>query len=330
MHYNESPLFEVKSKKQLKYILKIPNNKYFKQTYVAGLIHPYIENKNGKRRLIEAPDEQLKAIQKRLKKILSNIEVPYNIFSGIKGRSYIDNAKIHMGNKNVYKLDLNAFFPSTSRKKVYRFFREHFQVSPDIADFLANITTIDLDLVQSVNITEINSFLSEKGIKTRNHLISGAPTSQILSYFANQDMFNELQTLADKNGITMSLYVDDITFSSDNHISSRFKTLVRNIINRYGFRISVKKSKYYTKYYPKEITGVIIDRKGNLRLTNSLQYKIVKETQFIKNNPTDKKSRERLQGLVTAARQVVPGSFPAINMHLKQSSRNIDINHSKE
>ncbi len=314
MRYIESPLFGVKSKKQIKYILKIPSNKYFKQSYLAGLIHPYIENKNGKRRLIEPPDDNLKAIQKRLKTILSNIDVPKNIFSGVKGRSHYDNAKIHLGNKYVYKLDLTAFFPSTSREKVYHFFRECLQVSPDIADFLANITTIDLDLAPSENIIDINSFLFNKGIKTRNHLISGAPTSQILSYFANQDMFEALQTLSNKNDISMSVYVDDITFSSVNHISYRFKTLSQNIIRHYGFRISVKKSRYYTKYYPKEITGVIIDRKGNPKLTNSLQYKIVNETLFFKNNPTNDRSRERLQGLVTAARQIIPGSFQAINM----------------
>lgn len=314
MIYIESPLYRVKSKKQLKYIFKIPNNKYFKQSYLAGLTHPYIENKNGKRRLIEPPDEDLKAIQKRLKQILSNIDVPDNIFSGVKGRSYYDNAKIHFGNKYIYKLDLTAFFPSTSREKVYQFFRECFQVSPDIADFLTNITTIDLDLAPSENITEINSFLLNKGIKTRNHLISGAPTSQILSYFTNQNMFNALQALSDKNGVTMSVYVDDITFSSANHISYRFKTLTHNIIQRYGFRISVNKTKYYTKYHPKEITGVIIDRKGNPRLTNSLQYKIINESQFFKTNPTDNESRERLQGLVTAARQINPGCFPSITM----------------
>ena len=97
MTYIESPLLGVKSKKQLKYVLKIPNNKYFKRSYISGLIHPYIEYKNGKQRLIEPPDDNLKAIQKRLKKILSNIDVPDNIFSGVKGRSYYDNAKIHIG-----------------------------------------------------------------------------------------------------------------------------------------------------------------------------------------------------------------------------------------
>lgn len=284
-------------------------------------MHPYIDNKNGKKRLIESPDEDLKTVQKRLKIILSNIDVPANIFSGIKGRSYYDNAAKHLGNKYVYKIDLTAFFPNTSRQKVYHFFKERFCVSPDIADFLADITTINLDLTNLEHAEEINSFLIEKGIKTRNHLISGAPTSQILSYFANQDMFNALQTLADKNDIVMSVYVDDITFSSDNHISYRLKTIIHNIVNRHGFQISKHKTKYYTRYFPKEITGVIIDRKGYPRLKNSLHYKIINETRFFKNNPTDEDSRKRLQGLVTAARQVVPGSFPSIKMLLKRNSQ---------
>lgn len=210
-----------------------------------------------------------------------------------------------------------AFFPSTPREKVYQFFRSSFEVSADIAEFLANITTVNLDLSATKNINEIDAFLFEKNISTRNHLISGAPTSQILSYYANQNMFNKLDMFATKCEKTMSVYVDDITFSSDNRISHRFIESIHRIIGSYGFRISAKKSRYYTKHYPKEITGVIINRAGEPELTNSLQRKIITELQIIKNDPSDNRSKEKLRGLIAAARQVVPGSFPSIQLLAK-------------
>ena len=80
------------------------------------------------------------------------------------------------------------------------------------------------------NVGQVNAFLTSKNVKTRNHLISRAPTSQILSYMANHKMFDEIQSLANHNGIVMTIYVDDITFSSKNHISNKFKNKVQSII----------------------------------------------------------------------------------------------------
>ena len=96
MKYSDCPLYGLQSKKMLKRLLHIEDSKLTKQDYIASLVSPYID-KSGKPRLIEPPREELKAIQRRLKKLLGKIVVPDNVFSGIKGRSYADNAKMHMG-----------------------------------------------------------------------------------------------------------------------------------------------------------------------------------------------------------------------------------------
>ena len=108
----------MKSKKLLKYLLHINDENLFKQKYIISLLNPYID-KTKKPRLIEKPQYELKIVQKRIKTLLGRIEVPNNVFSGIKGRSYADNAKMHIGinTRNVYKIDLTAFFPSISREK---------------------------------------------------------------------------------------------------------------------------------------------------------------------------------------------------------------------
>ena len=61
-------------------------------------------------------------------------------------------------------------------------------------------------------------FLASKNVKSYNHLISGAPTSQILSYLANHKMFDEMQAISDENNVIMTVYVDDVTFSSEYYI----------------------------------------------------------------------------------------------------------------
>ena len=312
MIYTNCKLYKLQSKKVMKYLLAISDNNFFEQKYVASQIEPYID-KLRKPRLIEKPSEQLKAIQSKIKGLLYAIQVPDNVFSGIKGRSYSQNAQWHKGTKYVYKIDLTAFFPSITREKVYSFFKDDLKTSPDVAEFLTNITTVDIDLANMQNVEQINEFLSSKNVATRNHLISGAPTSQILSYMVNHKMFDEIQSLANRNNVVMTIYVDDVTFSSENHISNNFKYKVHAIIKRYGYQISAHKVKSYSKCYPKLVTGAIIDKSGHLTVKNSLRYKIMSTLNELKENPNNKIARRKLRGLIIAARQIEPNAYPSVH-----------------
>lgn len=308
----------------LKRLLRIEDVRFMKQDYVAALISPYVDKK-GKPRLIEPPHKELKIIQTRIKNMLGRIVFPDNIFSGVRGRSYVDNAAMHVGphRRNLFKIDLTAFFPSISRERVYLFFRQDLCCSPDVSRILTDLTTIDLAKSRASNIEEVYSFLDEKGIACRNHLISGAPTSQIMSYLVNNRMFDEMQKISSENNATMTVYVDDVTFSSENNISHKFKMKILSVVRKYGYKISKPKVKKYTKDYPKLVTGVIIDSDGNLTIKNSMRERIIKEHEYLQNHPEDTESRQRLRGLLTAARQVNPHAFPAIYQSAMASTENI-------
>lgn len=269
MNYTQCPLYNLHSKKLLKYLLGIKSNDLFKQAYVAAEISPYID-RSRKPRIIEPPQYELKVIQKRLKNLLGKIDIPDNIFSGIKGRSYTGNAVLHTGKsrRNLFKVDLTAFFPSISRETVYRFFKNDLLCSSDIANILTNFTTVDIDKSFLKDKDDVYDFFECKHVSCKNHLISGAPTSQILSYLVNHNMFDEMQRLSDQSGIVMTVYVDDVTFSSENHISHKFKTKIYNIIKKYNYQISAHKVKTYTRSYPKLVTGVVIDSNGKLKVKN--------------------------------------------------------------
>jgi hypothetical protein len=313
LKYTDCPLYGLKSKKLLKRLLHINNKQMMKQPHIASLVSPYID-KSGKPRLIEPPHDELKIIQKQIKNCLGRIAVPDNVFSGIKGRSYADNARLHVGNnrRNLYKIDLTAFFPSITRDTVYRFFTKDLLCSPDVAQLLTDLTTIDLEKSSAKNIDEIYEFLKGKNVSSYNHLISGAPTSQILSYLVNHRMFDEMQKFADDNGITMTVYVDDVTFSSENRISKDFRDKIVAIIRKYNYQISRNKVKRYTKLYPKLITGVIIDATGKTVLKNSMRQKVIVTYNELKNDPENTDIRMRLKGLLIAARQVNKEAFPSI------------------
>lgn len=320
MIFTECPIFGLQSKKMLAYLLHIKDRKLFKQEYVASLVSPYIDQ-SGKKRLIEPPQEELKVIQKRLKVMLGKIIVPNNIFSGIKGRSYADNAILHTGTnlRMLFKIDLTAFFPTITRETVYKFFKEELCCSSDIAAILTNFTTIDLEKSNATNLDAIYNFLEEKGVTCKNHLISGSPTSQIMSYLVNYRMFDEMQAIANENNAMMTVYVDDVTFSSECRISKQFTSRIVNIVKKYGYKISKTKVKKYTKLYPKLVTGVIINSSGQAIVKNSMRLKIINEYKNLLSNPEDIKSMQRLRGLLTAARQVNPDIFPTICKYAFQS-----------
>lgn len=312
LNYSRCPLYQLSSKKQLISLLHINNKKLFKQEYIASQIKPYL--KKGKSRLIEPPQPELKKVQRRIKKLLYLIEYPDNVFSGVPKRSYAQNAQFHANKpiKSMFKIDLSGFFPSISREKVYSFFSKDMCCAPDIAEILTNLTTVDVDMTETPEIAQIHEFLKTKGTKNTNHLISGSPTSQILSYLVNQDMFNEMQELSDRNHVVMTIYVDDVTFSGNCHISYRFKYRVLQIIKKYNYKMSGDKKKQYTERYPKHVTGAIIDKKNHLRIKNRIQLNVITELRKVKANPNDTKSMNHLKGYLQAARQIDRNAFQGI------------------
>ncbi len=312
-------LYNLHSKKYLMRLLHIQDKKFFKQTYIAYNIFPYIDNR-GKPHLIEAPSDSLKEIQSRIKIELSKIVVPYNVFSGVRGKSPIQNAKLHKNNKYVFKIDLSAFFPHIPRQAVYHFFKYDLQESSDIAEIMTNLTTVDLTLCNIQNLISVETFLLKKKIKTTNHLISGSPSSQILSYLVNHHMFDELQQYCDKNDITMSIFVDDITFSSNHKFSYNQQKHIFKLVSKYRYPISYHKVKNYDANYPKEITGTVITPHKDLKATNRLSHKVIREFEHLKKHPDNEKSLKRLRGLLIAARQNEPNRFEGIYKFISSHS----------
>ena len=251
--------------------MHIDRKLYCKSSFVNQKIGPYISKSGGKERLIEAPEEDIKKIQGIILKSLQQLDYPEYSFSGIKGKCYIDNAKKHQGFDYLFKVDISKFFPNTSRDKVYRFFVEKLKTSPDVANILANFSTVDLSAKNNSTILE---YIERVNIKQSNHLITGSPISAIMSYLANIDMFEKMYQYAEENKINMTVYIDDIVFSANHGISYIFRNNILKIIKDFGYAISIKKCKWYANGENKKVTGVILDKKNNLQVPNKLIKKV--------------------------------------------------------
>src|SRR5574344_2033469 len=245
MEYNKCSLYGLTRKRDLtkKIKVSVKNTNNFNIQY-----KPYIA-KIPKRRLIESPTTSLKMIQKRIKKSLDLLYFPENVFSGIKGRSYIDNAYYHINSNYFLKMDMSKFFPNTPREKIYQFYIKKLKVSTDVASILTDLSSVNLE---SIETSEVQEFIKEKEIQFINHLPSGSPISSILSYLSNVDMFNELEMLAKRNNMIVSFYVDDIIFSSKYKIKKQFLKDAEIIIQKNGQIVNKDKTKtYITSDYKK-------------------------------------------------------------------------------
>jgi retron-type reverse transcriptase len=80
-----------------------------------------IKKKSGGERSIHAPIGKLKSLQQVLNVILQSINEPHVAATGfVPGKSIVDNARVHVGQRYVYNLDLKDFFPSIEQARVWK------------------------------------------------------------------------------------------------------------------------------------------------------------------------------------------------------------------
>ena len=175
-------LYGIKRKRDIRVLLKINSKKNISQ--ICNLYKPYIANK-GKKRLIEPIDsKELKSIQKRIQILLKDIKYDENIFSGIPGKSYIDNGLYHLESKYVVALDINKFFPNISREKVYKFFKNKLMNSSDVAEILTDLCTVNLEKISNLD-NNVLDYLKDNKIHQMKHIPTGSSISCIMSYLSN-------------------------------------------------------------------------------------------------------------------------------------------------
>ena len=201
--------------------------------------------------IIESPNEKLKKSQRNLLSLLNELDFPVYLYS-VRGRSFVDGTASHIGTANhIIKMDIHRFFLSTGREKVYRFWKDDMAVSKSVAAILTNLTTVDLRQCSLTNVVE--------ALKQNNlcisHLGFGLPTSVVLSFLCNIDMFNKLEKFALTEEMVLSVFVDDIILSSHRNVTRQDYDLVRKIIMNHGYKIN-RKSKYQNGDKPIVVTGL--------------------------------------------------------------------------
>lgn len=294
--FNQCALYKCTTKRKLYEYLKVEP---FEMHAILRTMH-YDEFTKPKKdsnemRTITAPNKSLKGMQRRILSLLQHVSRPAWLMSGELGKNYISNADYHRENDYCLTIDISKFYDNCSREYVFRFFKDKLKCNSDIAKILSDLSTY------------------QGGIPT------GTPVSQMLAYYAYEDMFAEINQFANLNGLKFSLYVDDMTFSSDNNFNSkRIVYEVKKILNKYEHTLKAKKTHYYSKNDPKTITGVIVTKNKKLSTPNCRRKKIIDEVNEINDENFDERKALSLLGKVSAARQIESNIFPSVKNNVER------------
>ena len=159
---------------------------------------------------------------------------------------------------------------------------------------------------------EVYKFLERKKIRSLNHLPTGASTSPLLCFLAYKEMFEEIKREADKRNYLMSVYVDDITFSSISSIDKGFIKRCEKIVSRYYHRVNTKKTRYYSITEHKNITGTILSKNHELKIQSRIHKDIVDLFEKVKSGEYTTKELKQLKGKLSYARMIRKNCFPNI------------------
>jgi RNA-directed DNA polymerase len=194
--------------------------------------------KTAKRRIIDNPSSELKIVQSLIaNRLLKPLTLPEDVCGGIKGKSVLDNVRLHQHSKVLAKIDIARFFPSVTNKHVYEVWANLLGCSPRISGLLTRLTTFE------------------------RHLPQGAPSS---THLANLVLYSDgrIRTECERLGIQPSSWIDDLAYSSEN--PRPIINMVVGALRESGFRISRKKLEIAGPGKRKILNGVLI---GGARLS---------------------------------------------------------------
>ena len=239
--------------KDLSYALRIPkedlilisekldlNESYFYKNWEE----PKTDEKGNRRfdekgvlltRPINAPVDSLKRIQKRiLENIFYKLSLPEYYFGGIKGKDAVLNSRYHQGNKFFFLTDLKDFYPSLTSRSVENSLRKE-GFYPDVSRLLTRICT-------------------KEGV-----IPQGCPTSSFLASLVVHHSVGDILDNYIKEGLKVSVYVDDLTISSPSDFKNRTPEIISALRQR-GLKINFKKTFYKTKN--PVVTGTQVKNNG--------------------------------------------------------------------
>jgi hypothetical protein len=234
----------------------------------------WLPKRSGGMRLLEIPKAQLGAIQRRVLHGLLEFIPPHQAAHGFRQRhSCITNARPHVAQPVVLRMDLEAFFGSIGGGKVYECFAALGYPAAAARTFTRLTTTATSPQVWSSqhlggmdDTPRTLDWLTRKRLASP-HLPQGAPTSPALANLCAFNFDVRVQALAERFGVHYTRYADDLTFSGSDELARRSQTFeahVGAIALDESFQVNHHKTRVMRAAVRQRVTGIVVNRTTNL------------------------------------------------------------------
>ncbi|MEG0296611.1 MAG: reverse transcriptase domain-containing protein [Clostridium sp.] len=241
-----------------------------------------IVKKNGEFREINAPNNEMKNIQKKLAYILNLVyRVKPCVYGFVKDKNIKDNAKNHNKKRMILNIDLKDFFTQIHFGRIRgMLMKPPYSIGQEAATVIAQIACY------------------------RGVLPQGSPSSPILTNMICSPLDTQLTNLAKRKQLIYTRYADDITFSTFNRKFS--KTIVNgdmenlmigkeleNILLRNSFNVNPKKIFLNSLKTRQEVNGLVVNKFPNIKREYIKKIRAILYNSF--NNGLEKTAKDYIR-----------------------------------
>jgi RNA-directed DNA polymerase len=240
-----------------------------------GPLHPYsyawIPRAGRPPRLLESPRPILRRVQRELlDRLLTHIPVHDAAHGFVPGRSALTGARQHLGAHVVATLDLQDFFATVGRGRLWGILRNA-GYPEAVAELLTGLTTTVTPGRVLRDMPSGGSGQARYELRARlraPHLPQGAPTSPALANLACFHLDRRLAGWAGAASATYTRYADDLTFSGAAQLrlpstAGLLRGVVR-IVRDEGFSVNADKTRVRVRSQRQLVTGIVVNERPNV------------------------------------------------------------------
>lgn len=258
----------------------------------------------GGTRVISAPRPRLRAALDRVREtLLSRLPPTPQAQAFVKGRSTVTNARPHVRQGVLVKVDIRDFFGSIGFPRVRGLF--------EALGYPGQVATLLGLLVTEAPRVEVDIDGKRWWVATGpRSLPQGAPTSPELTNQIARRLDARLAGFAKRRGWVYTRYADDLTFSRKEEAEGDVKRLlgtVRAVLEAEGFRVNPEKVFVARKGRQQRVTGIVVNDvvsldRGSLRRFRAAVHRVTEKEKRWK----DPAERAAMLGFACYVKMVKP------------------------
>ncbi|WP_100657047.1 retron St85 family RNA-directed DNA polymerase [Alteromonas flava] len=265
---------------------------------------------SGKRKIAH-PAKQLKYIQRLAVHELEKFFTPHeSAFAYVKGKSIRDNAKVHVRNEYLLKMDFKDFFPS---------------ITPEL--FFAQVEKLGTTFCDEDKVFLSNILFYKLRSYSKLRLSIGAPSSPFVSNIVMREFDIKISEFCKTKSIAYSRYADDLCFSTNiSGLLFELPKLVTKTLKSNGYaelKMNRSKTVYSSKGHNRHVTGVTLSNDEKLSVGRSKKRETIARVHHYLNGRLTPEQVESLQGYLSFVFHIEP-EFK-IRLHKKYGNEAIEM-----